>query len=49
MTKYRVRQCAALFVLEKREAVEMYFHIVREMYSWGEATMVAKDYHCEIV
>jgi len=50
--KYRVRQCAAAFLLERLESDglgDSYWHILDSGYSWDWAERVAAEYHCQII
>lgn len=50
--KYRVRQVAAIFVLERQDldsCGDLYWHILEHGYSWDWAMRVAADYKCDIL
>jgi hypothetical protein len=48
MSKYRVRQVAAMFILEKLDRNNRWF-AVDAGYSWQWAEQVASEYHCQII
>lgn len=50
--KYRVRQVAAIFVLERQDrdgCGDCYWQILENGYSWQWADRVAAEYNCEII